>query len=467
MSTYRVVGLSFLALAGLLPLALAGCGADSAADSPALDDPSGRPPALEPRLTSSAWLALLPDGETKRRFLIDCANCHQIDDRIVQVAGVPRDRASWVERTEQMISFSGAASDFPLMGPSRDAQATAGWVIASLDDAEPTPTAPATVPERYTVTEFPLPRSDLPHDVAVAPDGRIVATGMLTGVLYVLDPATGAFAQESIPEPGPRAIEIDDGGTWTVVFGDPEAIGQRPAGGEWQVWPVGMYPHEAAIDGRGRIWFNGHFTKAPELLGYVDPASDQVRTFEVPVPPMPDGGSTIPYGLRVAPDGTIWMTELVGGRLVRFDPRTEAFDLYPLPTPYSGPRRLDIAPDGTVWIPEFATNRLARFDPVTETFSEYELPVPDALPYVARVAPDGSVWVGTAGADLVARFDPAAETFTLVPLPTTGSLIRHLDIDSRTGEVWGVTGDFPPRSPRVFRIRPPDRMDTSRQVGSD
>ncbi len=214
-----------------------------------------------------------------------------------------------------------------------------------------------------------------------------------------------------------------------------------------------MYPHEAAIDGRGRIWFNGHFTKTPELLGYVDPASCEVRIFEVPVPPMPDGGSTIPYGLRAAPDGTIWMTELVGGRLVRFDPETEAFDLYPLPTPYSGPRRLDIAPDGTVWIPEFATNRLARFDPETETFTEYELPVSDALPYVARVAPNGSVWVGTAGADLVARFDPALETFTLVPLPTPGSLIRHLDIDMRTGEVWGVTGDFPPRSPRVFRIR--------------
>ena len=170
---------------------------------------------------------------------------------------------------------------------------------------------------------------------------------------------------------------------------------------------------------------------------------------------MPDGGSTIPYGLRAAPDVSIWMTELVGGRLVKFDPATEEFEIHALPTPYSGPRRLDIAPDGVVWVPEFTTNRLARFDPVTKRFTEYELPVPDALPYVARVASDGSVWVGTAGADLVSRFDPAQETFVLVPLPTTGSLIRHLDIDPRTGEVWGVTGDFPPRSPRIFRIRGP------------
>ncbi|MGH7558433.1 MAG: hypothetical protein ACREMD_11775, partial [Gemmatimonadota bacterium] len=151
------------ALANLLPLALAalalaGCGADSATDSAAADKPSERPPpALEPRLTSSAWLALLPDGETKRRFLIDCANCHQIDDRIVQVGGAPRDRASWVERTEQMLSFSGAASGFPIMAPSRDADSTADWLVTSLEGARPTPTAPASVPEGYAVTEFPLP----------------------------------------------------------------------------------------------------------------------------------------------------------------------------------------------------------------------------------------------------------------------------------------------------------------------
>ena len=447
MASTRILGAGLIAVA-LALLVLAGRGADPGRES----DPVG----LEPRLTSSAWLSLLPDGETKRRFILDCAGCHQLHEGVVRVAGAPRSRESWVERTQQMLSFAGASTGFPIMAPSREAEATAEWLVSSLGEADPSPTAPGSIPDGYAVDEFPLPRSDLPHDVAVDPDGRIVATGMLTGVMYVLEPATGAFTQESLPEGGPRAVEVDDEGTWTVVFGDPQAIGRRRSGATgYQVWAVGMYPHEAAIDGRGRIWFNGHFTKEPELLGYVDPASDEVRTFEVPVPVMPDGGSTIPYGLRAAPDGSIWMTELAGGRLVRFDPEREAFDLYPLPSPWSGPRRLDVAPDGTVWVPEFSANRLARFDPRSETFTEYELPVPDALPYVARVGPDGSVWVGTAGADLVARFDPAREIFTLVPLPTPGGLIRHLDVDMRSGDVWGATGDFPVRTPRLFRIRPP------------
>ncbi len=195
------------------------------------------------------------------------------------------------------------------------------------------------------------------------------------------------------------------------------------------------------------------------MIGYVDPALGETRTFDVPVETMPDGGSTIPYGLRAAPDGTIWMTELIGGRLVKFDPdpESETFTLYPLPTSYSGPRRLDIAADGTVWIPEFANNRLARFDPENETFSEYELPTPDALPYVARVDHrSGIVWVGTAGADMMVRFDPATETFTEIPLPTSGALTRHIAVDPRNGDVWGGYGPFPPRGPKIFRLESHD-----------
>ena len=34
---------------------------------------------------------------------------------------------------------------------------------------------------------------DLPHDVAVMADGRVLITGMFTHAMYTLDPATGAM----------------------------------------------------------------------------------------------------------------------------------------------------------------------------------------------------------------------------------------------------------------------------------
>lgn len=409
-------------------------------------------------LTSAAYLALLPDGEVKRRFILDCAGCHQFDARIAMPGGSPRPRESWIDETKEMLAFAGAQTGFPIISPSRDPVATADWLAEHLPPSPPMPAPRPEMPDYIAVTEYDLPRAmDLPHDVAVDPEGRVVVTGMFSHVMYVLDPETGHWSERTIPEPdaNPRAVEIDPVGTWWVVLGTPEKLARfHPDSGQWKTFDLGVYPHEIARDAERRVWFNGHFTKEPELLGFVDPATGERRIFEVPSPGMPDGGSTIPYGLRVGPDGIVWMTELIGGRLVRFDPRTETFDMYDLPTPFSGPRRLDVGPDGVVWIPEFANNRLARFDPSTETFTEYAFPTRDVLPYVARVdRRSGAVWVATAGADLIARFDPETRTFTEIPLPTRGALVRHLDIDPRTGDVWGAYGAAPPTATKIFRIQ--------------
>jgi virginiamycin B lyase len=409
--------------------------------------------------TTSDWLALLPDGETKRRFILDCAGCHPLDDSVMTAAGAPRTREDWTRAIDLMLSFAGANTGFPIMSASRESGSTAAWLAENLTALPPAPGAPAAA-GRWIVDEFPLPRStDLPHDVAVTPEGRVIVTGMMSNVLYALDPASGAFEDiPLLPEPGanPRAIEIAGDGAWWVVLGSPTRLARRdPVTGAWRTWNVGVYPHEAAIDSAGRAWFNGHFTKDPEILGRVDPAAGGPVSFDVPVPAMDDGGSTIPYGLRIGPDGTVWMTELTGGRLIELDPESGEFRVHPLPEPFSGPRRLDVAADGTVWIPEFAAGRLAAFDPAAARFREFPLPFRDALPYVARVDPrSGAVWVSLAGAGALARFDPEREDFEVVPLPTRDGIVRHLWIDARNGEVWGAYGSFPARAPKVFRVRP-------------
>jgi streptogramin lyase len=405
----------------------------------------------------SAWLALLSDGPTKRRFILDCSGCHVFDAEITRVAGAPRSRESWEATTAQMLLFAGATTSFPIISPDRDAAQTAEWLASHLGEKVPRPASAAVVPEGFEVVEYPLPRPDLPHDIAIAADGRIIMTGMMTGVLYALDPSSAEFAEISIPVPeaNPRAIEVTPDGSWWIVLGGPAKIARHdPRTGEWRHWDVGLYAHEAAIDSSGRVWYNGHFTKSPEILGVLDPATGTTRRFEVPSPPMENGGSTIPYGLRVGRDGTVWMTQLLGNRLVRFDPRTESFTLYDLPTPHSGPRRLDVDAAGRVWIPEFANDRLALFSPETETFIEHVIPTDDALPYVARVDSGRNVvWLGTAAGNLVARFDMRANEWIEIPLPTHAALVRHLAVDARTGDVWGAYGPFPVVSPKVFVIR--------------
>ena len=71
-----------------------------------------------------------------------------------------------------------------------------------------------------------------------------------------------------------------------MLLGNPRQIARYdPAAAAWKTYDIGMYPHSIKRDAQGRIWFNGHFTRDPVTLGYVDGASGEVRTFAVPTPP--------------------------------------------------------------------------------------------------------------------------------------------------------------------------------------
>jgi hypothetical protein len=143
-----------------------------------------------------------------------------------------------------------------------------------------------------------------------------------------------------------------------------------------------MYPHSLAI-GTGKVWFNGHFTHMPELIGSVDHATGRVSTYRVPSHPRlgRGPGGPIPYEIRVGPDGRIWGSELQGNRLFAFTPAAETFEVFTLPTSHSGPRRFDVDPNGIVWIPAYG------FDPAGRRFTEIRLPIRDAVPYIVRAEP--------------------------------------------------------------------------------
>jgi virginiamycin B lyase len=414
---------------------------------------------------ASHFLALLPAGEEKRRFILDCTGCHTFDDRILLPAGSARTHAGWAEAVARMLGFAGPASGFPVIAAGREPEATAAFLTAYTAGGAAS-LAPFRAPAvdaaaaRALITEYDIPApTDLPHDVAIDSAGEVIITGMFTHRMYVLDAATGGYETLPIPVEGanPRAVEVGADGSWWVLLGGPGQIARYdPRAQEWTTFPIGLYGHSLGPDGRGRVWFNGHFTKAPELMGYVDASTGEKHTFDVPPhPTMATTSGPIPYELRVAPDGGVWISELAGNRVVRFDPEQRTFAVHTMPEPHAGPRRLDIAPDGTVWIPEYAGNRITRLDPRTGEFRGWELPLADAAPYVARVdARTGIVWIGTGAADAIVAFDPRAERFTTYPLPTRGAMIRHIAIDPRNGDVWAAYGASPGIPAKVARLRP-------------
>ena len=424
--------------------------------------PRAAPPDTGRR--SADWLALLPDGEEKRRFILDCTGCHQIDDQVARPGGRARTAPEFAERITYMLSFAGSTTGFPVIGHGRDATLTSLWLARYLA-ATPTVRPRATLPAGAEITEYEMPESaDLPHDLAVDATGRVVITGMFSHRMWVLDPGAGRFDGVDIPveKANPRALELDATGDWWVVLGARHMVARySPASRSWRLWPAGFYPHSLAVARDGGVWINGHFTHAPELIARIDTiardSSKAVTT--VTVPPHPSlgagPGGPVPYEIRVASDGRVWTSELQGNRLFAYDPVKRTFDVFTMPETWSGPRRFDIDARGIVWIPAYASNELVRLDPRARQFTRFPLPESDAVPYVVRVDDTTKrIWVGSSASDAVYSYDEAANRFTTYPLPSRGALVRHLAIDPRTHDLWIAYGASPGRIPaKVARLR--------------
>lgn len=413
--------------------------------------------------SSAAWLALLPEGEEKRRFVLDCTGCHQFDERIARPAGRARTQEEWDAAVKRMLGYAGARTGFPVISAHRDTAATAAWLARHLQ-ARPTvsPVARTARIGKARVIEYPMPVArDLPHDVAVDSGGRIVITGMFTDRMFVLDPRSGALDTVPIPveRANPRAVELDAQGRWWVVLGAPGRLARYTpspgaGAGTWESFDVGFYAHSVAVGRDGTAWANAHFSKDPELLASVD-AKGTVRKIELPRHPAMAAvpGGPIPYEVRVAPDGRVWTSELQGNRLLWHDPATSRNGDVTMPVSHMGPRRFDIARDGVLWIPAYAANELVRYDPARQKFERHALPVSSSAPYVVRLdEARGRVWIGTGAADAILSFDRKTRAFTVYPLPSRGALVRHLAVDPRSGDLWIAYGGSPGIAARIARL---------------
>lgn len=409
---------------------------------------------------ASDWLALLPDGEEKQRFIRDCTGCHGFGEPYSRPAAGPRGEEGWQAAIERMLGYAGPASNFRVIASDRDAATTAAWLARHVDAGDVV-RLPRPTPAAARIAEFMLPEpGDLPHDLAVDARGHVIITGMFTHRMYDLDPVTGSITTASIPVPNanPRAIEIDGAGDWWVVLGAPGMLARRRAtDAGWDTWAVGMYAHSLAIARDGRVWYDGHFTRNPPQIGFIAPDSPANTVIDLPLHPTLSADPTgpIPYEIRVAPDGVVWTSELGGDRLVGHDPATGAQRVVAMPAGEMGPRRFDIDSTGALWIPAYASGSLLRYDPAEDRFTRFALPIADAAPYVVKIDPARAViWIGTGAADAAFRFDPSSERFDTYLLPSRGALVRHLAIDPRDGSAWLAYGASPGIPARVARVTP-------------
>ena len=107
---------------------------------------------------------------------------------------------------------------------------------------------------------------------------------------------------------------------------------------------------------------------------------------------------------------------------------------WPVPTPRFA-RDPAVAPDGSIYIAVMSGNKVARFDPKTQTFKEWDLPS-GHRPHGLLVDKTGTVWTTGNGNGAIGKLDPATGKMTEFKTPTGGGGPHTLVITDDQSTIW-------------------------------
>jgi cysteine-rich repeat protein len=383
-----------------------------------------------------------PSARVQGDFARTCANCHQIGDHRWRK---PRSASEWETVVNRMIGY-GIVPFYPETRALLIPTLAATFSPTASAPSFAAPAAPAGDATRAIIYEWEIDPVDKPgcHDLELGTDGTVyTVSGM-----YALNPTTGARHHYPI-QGGGHSVERDgDGNMWITAPGPEELIKFDVTTGETSHYrqprigdDLGSYPHTLRFDDQGRIWYT--LSRSNHVCRF-DPATATFTYYRLPDADPTDSGVPIPvpYGCSVAPDQSVWWSQLFGHKIGRIDPESGAVTAWR--PPFDGPRRLGVGPDNVVWVPGYGSSELGRFDPATETWTVYPLPsIPrgSELPYNLNVNLDnGEVWINGSNSDSMIRFEPAHERFTVYQLPTPGDFTREIEFDA-DGNVWTCTSE--------------------------
>ncbi len=483
------------------------------------------PAALAAQLPASRWdqlvLERLPDDAAREEMKRQCTFCHQQGSAATRR---PRDTREWQTVIARMgrrgaILSPGLRAVLPAAFAAAYAPEHAVPALTAARDAGDFAPPPDPAARRAAIEEWELGgRFSMLHDLMVHPDGRIYAADMNQDVLLRLDPTApeGSRAAWKIPhgdlplgglfdEPGadlrallpsdahvgPHSLQAaPDGSIWLTLSLANQLARFDPGTETWQIHalPGGWYPHTLRFDRAGRIWYT---LAASNQVGRFDPATGTNTLVRLPADTWAQSAALtalplllwlgrhvdlrgaaaestglnmpVPYGIDVAPDGSVWFSQLNAKRIGRIDPVTLAVETFD--TPFPGPRRLRFDAQGRLWIPSFSGGLVARFTPETRRFETWTLPGGPAgaagseLPYALNVdRRTNAVWICGTNSDTLVRFEPDAGRFTVYPLPTRVTYTREIDFDAE-GRVWTSSSNSPTWQiedgvPRALRLDP-------------
>ena len=264
-------------------------------------------------------------------------------------------------------------------------------------------------PKTLEYTRYAAPEGEHPfrlNAVAVDPQGHVwtMDNGLNTRMVH-FDPQTREFNTYPIPPLPPpssgtsgiNTIRFLDGNVWGTGITSSRIIKLDPRTREMEAFPIprGSHAYGLAIGGEDSIWYAGHYT---DEIVKLDPETGGLSRYKVPTP------KSDLRRMAADSEGNLWTGAHDVGAVVKVDYRTGEMTEHYTPTRDSGPYSMDV--DTTrdlVWTGEHYADKLGRYDPKTNTWAEFALP--SAGSDVRRIEIDRSnpnrVWWSGSGADKI------------------------------------------------------------------
>lgn len=293
-------------------------------------------------------------------------------------------------------------------------------------------------------------------------DATVIAGDVAPGAPVAADPSTSVAGVGSAPAeivefplsvpnsvPGILAVDANDdvwvtmgGGGWANIEHPPLGyLGRINLRGEQEVLALptaASGPSGILFDGEGRLLVT-------ELMGgkiaRVDPRSRSIEEFTIPTE------TSWPTGLALDPEGNLWFNETKGNKVGRMTPEGVISELA-VPTPRGNPTGMVADLEGNIWIAQRDGNKIARISP-GGTIREYAIPTPRAKPTGMAVDRENRVWFAEREGNKLAVVEGDRIREFPLPRPHSGPFFLLFDED---GFLWfsetfgNRIGRFDPRT---------------------
>jgi virginiamycin B lyase len=279
--------------------------------------------------------------------------------------------------------------------------------------------------------EYKLPgNTAFPVALAAAPDrSGVWFTLESSSLLGVLRDGEFAFVRKPSESIEPLGLAVDAAGQAWFTEAPKQAIVRAALDGTIASFPLGTSVSRLgrlAVAPDQSVWF------AEPTHGSITQLKDG-RLTRHPVSGASNAGranDALPFGVAVAPDGTVWATLQNADALMRIAPNGDTA-VVDVPVRQAGLSDIAIAADGAVWLLAAGANKIVRY--AGGRFDEFSVPTPNAGLTALAVAPDGAAWFAALRAHRIGRVQQGVVTEFALPRENARPIAIAVDADNN---VW-------------------------------